>query len=119
MNNVLNDVDFCFCYLNILIAFFNEEEHSSLKHLRTIFERLQYFRLTINVSKCLFEVSEISFLGYLVCSQIIKPTFEKVKLTFDYFFTIEFESKSVNISIERLKSTFLLKEPDFVPLYQR
>jgi len=66
-----------------------------------------------------FSKSEISFLGYLVCSQIIKPTFKKVKLTFDYFFIIEFESKSINISIERLKSTFLPKEPDFVPLYQR
>jgi len=57
--------------------------------LRIIFERLQNNGLTINVSKCLFEVLEISFLGYflvlfIVSNQGIKPTSEKVKAIIDY-----------------------------------
>jgi len=83
MNDILRGLDFCFCYLDdILIASSNEDEH--LKHLRIIFDRLQNNGLTINVSKCLFGVSEIPFLGYLVSNEGIKPTSEKVKAILDY-----------------------------------
>lgn len=68
MNSLLNDLSFVFCYLDdILIASKDEKEH--IAHLRIIFDRLQQAGMTINVSKCLFGQSEISFLGYLVSSQ--------------------------------------------------
>lgn len=83
MNSILSGLDFCFCYLDdILIASYNENEH--INHLHTVFNRLKQFGLTINVSKCLFGKDEISFLGYLVNKEGIKPTTEKVKAIIDY-----------------------------------
>ncbi|XP_070171491.1 uncharacterized protein, partial [Polyergus mexicanus] len=83
MNIILSGLDFCVCYLDdILIASVNEKEHAV--HLHTVFSRLKQFGMTINLSKCLFGKDEISFLGYLVSKQGIKPTSEKIKAIIDY-----------------------------------
>ncbi|XP_039304381.1 uncharacterized protein K02A2.6-like [Solenopsis invicta] len=83
MNSLLSDLDFVFCYLDdILIASKNEQEH--IAHLRIIFDRLLQAGMSINVSKCLFGQKELSFLGYLVSDQAIKPTTEKVKSIIDF-----------------------------------
>lgn len=83
MNIILSGLDFCFCYLDdILIASVNEEEHA--KHLDTLFARLKQFGMTINLSKCLFGQTEVSFLGYLVSNNGIKPSTEKVKAIMDF-----------------------------------
>lgn len=68
MDNVLRELNFTFCYLDdILVASSNEQEH--LQHLDTLFKRLQEYKLTVNVSKCVFGTEEISFLGYSVSSK--------------------------------------------------
>lgn len=72
MNNTLRGLNFTFCYLDdILVASSNEQEH--LQHLDTLFKKLQDYRLTVNVSKCIFGVEEISFLGYSVSCKGIIP----------------------------------------------
>ncbi|GFT24070.1 hypothetical protein TNCV_2063371 [Trichonephila clavipes] len=47
---------------NILIASRDPEEHH--KHLKALFSRLHEYGLSINVSKCVFGVSKIDFLGF-------------------------------------------------------
>jgi len=65
MDNALKRLNFTFCHLDdILVASSNEQEH--LQHPDTLFKRLQDYKLTVNVSKCVFGVEEISFLGYSV-----------------------------------------------------
>lgn len=79
MNTILSGLDFCFCYLDdILIASSDDKEH--IQHLRIIFSRLKQFGLTINISKCLFGLEEVPFLGFLVSRQGIKPGLLKLKL---------------------------------------
>lgn len=83
INSVLFGLDFLFCYLDdILIASSNEAEH--LQHLRLVFQRLSEHGITINVSKSVFGVSEISFLGHLVNAAGCKPLPEKVQAILDY-----------------------------------
>lgn len=78
MDSVLRGLQFCFCYLyNILIASDNPEEHT--EHVLTIPQRLQEHGIKINASKCIFGVSEIPFLDYLVSENGILPLLEKVK----------------------------------------
>lgn len=83
INEVLFGLDFCFAYLDdVLIASKNEQDH--LQHLKLVFERLSKFGLTINVSKCTFGVTEVSFLGHLVDASGCKPLPEKVEVIVNY-----------------------------------
>lgn len=83
MNIILTGLDFCFCYLDdILIASSDEKEH--VQHLRAVFSCLKQYGLTINLSKCLFGLEEIPFLGFLVSKQGIKPLTNKVQAIIDY-----------------------------------
>ncbi|GFX67241.1 transposon Tf2-8 polyprotein [Trichonephila clavipes] len=60
----------------------NAEEHRS--HLRTIFQRLSSYGLKLNISKCVFGVTELIFLGHLITPDGIKPLPDKVQAVLDY-----------------------------------
>ncbi|GFS64945.1 hypothetical protein TNCV_1584401 [Trichonephila clavipes] len=60
----------------------NAEEHRS--HLRTIFQRLSSSGLKLNISKCVFGVTELLFLGHLITPDGIKPLPDKVQAVLDY-----------------------------------
>ncbi|GFU66677.1 retrovirus-related Pol polyprotein from transposon 17.6 [Trichonephila clavipes] len=60
----------------------NAEEHHS--HLRTIFQRLSSYGLKLNISKCVFGVTELIFLGHLITPDGIKPLHDKVQAVLDY-----------------------------------
>ncbi|GFX00375.1 retrovirus-related Pol polyprotein from transposon opus [Trichonephila clavipes] len=60
----------------------NSEEHRS--HLRTIFQRLSSYGLKLNISKCVFGVTELIFLGHLITPDGIKPLPDKVQAVLDY-----------------------------------
>ncbi|GFW69600.1 transposon Ty3-I Gag-Pol polyprotein [Trichonephila clavipes] len=53
------------------------EEHQ--KHLKALFSRLHEYGLSINVSKCVFGVSKIDFLGFHLSEEGIQPLPDKVK----------------------------------------
>ncbi|GFQ79625.1 hypothetical protein TNCT_501881 [Trichonephila clavata] len=83
MNEFLGELRFCYVYLDdILIASESEEEHKT--HVRAIFQKLNEYGLTINVSKCVFGVPEISFLGHLVTKNGTKPLSDKVDPILNY-----------------------------------
>ncbi|GFS56211.1 transposon Tf2-11 polyprotein [Trichonephila clavipes] len=60
----------------------NAEEHRS--HLKTIFQRLSSYGLKLNISKCVFGVTELIFLGHLITPDGIKPLPDKVQAVLDY-----------------------------------
>ncbi|GBM30033.1 Transposon Ty3-G Gag-Pol polyprotein [Araneus ventricosus] len=68
IHEVLRGLDFVFPYLDdILIASKSNQEHEI--HLNLVLERLNIFGLRINISKSVFAVEEIEFLGYLITPQ--------------------------------------------------
>ncbi|GBO39378.1 Uncharacterized protein K02A2.6 [Araneus ventricosus] len=69
IHEVLRGLDFVFPYLDdILIASKSNQEHEI--HLNLVLERLNTFGLRINISKSVFAVKEIKFLGYLITPQV-------------------------------------------------
>ena len=63
INQALRGLDFALAYIDdILIASSNVEEHE--EHLRVVFTRLKEFSLRLNLSKCVSDQNEITFLGY-------------------------------------------------------
>lgn len=70
--------DFVFCYIDdVIIASDTESQHRD--HLELVFERLQEFGLTINLSKCSFGQEKLEYLGYEVSTEGIRPLAEKVQ----------------------------------------
>ncbi len=77
MDSVLRGIDCAFVYLDdILVASRNKEEH--LEHLRSVFKALAAAGMVIQRPKCVFGVSEITFLGHSVSPVGIKPLSERV-----------------------------------------
>jgi len=73
----VSDLNFVFSYLDdILVESSSPVEHEN--HLRIVLDRLQKFHLTLNLNKCKFGVTELTFLGHTINSEGIKPTREKL-----------------------------------------
>ncbi|GFU83139.1 hypothetical protein TNCV_3737501 [Trichonephila clavipes] len=83
MHEVLRGLPFCFVYLDDILCYSeNAEEHRS--HLRTIFQRLSSYGLKLKISKCVFGVTELIFLGHLITPDGIKSLPDKVQVVLDY-----------------------------------
>lgn len=77
MNHVLRGLPFVFNYIDDLrVASKNMEEHK--QHLRILFERLRQYGMQINLNKCAFGKSEVTFLGYVFDKDGIRPSNDKV-----------------------------------------
>lgn len=77
INEVTRDLTFVFVYIDdILVSSNHYQEH--LHHLKILFARLAKYGISINVSKSEFAKNEIDFLGYLVSSQGLSPTAQKI-----------------------------------------
>lgn len=83
MHEVLRGLPFCYVYLDDILVFSKDAaEHK--EHLRIIFERLSAYGLKLNVSKCIFGVTELEFLGHLISPQGVKPLHTKVQAILDF-----------------------------------
>jgi len=77
MDEVVRGLDFCYVYLDdILVASKTVEEH---EHLRRLFQRFEQFGVAINTTKCVFGVSEVSFLGHLISRKGLALSPQKVE----------------------------------------
>lgn len=83
MNEILGDFSFCYVYLDDILIF-SETEEKHRKHVRLVFDRLNKYGLTIQTSKCVFGVPEISFLGHLISQDGTKPLPDKIKPILNY-----------------------------------
>ena len=83
VHNVFRGFDFIFSYLDDnLIASETLEEHK--QQLKSVFDRLAHYGLRINLSKSIFCVQELEFLGYQISPGGIKPLPSKVKALSEY-----------------------------------
>ena len=83
INEVLRGLPFAYGYVDdLLIASRTAEEH--LQHLRLVFERLNEHGILISVSKSVFGVSALDFLGYHVDATGIRPLEQRVQVIRDF-----------------------------------
>lgn len=83
LHSILRHLPFVYSYIDdLLVASSSQQEHES--HLRQLFECLNKHGICINLAKCEFGVSEVSFLGYQITSSGILPLPAKVKAIQDY-----------------------------------
>jgi hypothetical protein len=77
MDDILRDLNFCFAYLEDILAFsWSLEEHK--QHLRALFNQLQRYGIIINPTECVFRAPEVTFLGYKVSAEGSQPLEDRV-----------------------------------------
>lgn len=77
IDGLVRGLDFCFPYIDdILIASRDKVEHE--EHLRILFSRLNENGVVINVQKCTFGQPKVTFIGYSVSGEGLKPLEDKV-----------------------------------------
>ena len=83
IDRVLCGISNTYVYIDdILIASSTPKEH--LRDLKSVFERLASLRIIINLSKCIFGVDQLDFLGHQVTSQGVAPFPDKVAVIRDF-----------------------------------
>lgn len=83
VDEITRGLDFCYPYLDDFLIFSrNMELHKD--HLRQIFSRLRDYGVLININKCVFGVSEVTFLGYQISEHGTRPLETRVKAISDY-----------------------------------
>jgi hypothetical protein len=82
MDDILRGLDFCFAYVDDILVFSRSlEDHE--RHLRANFGRLQTYGILINPAKCVFRISEVTFLGriewpFFRTSPLLRPPVSSV-----------------------------------------
>ena len=83
IDQVCQGLDNTYTYLDdILIASATAEEHE--EHLRSLFQRMAHHGVTINVAKCCFGESSVTFLGHVISESGITPLPDKIRAIIDY-----------------------------------
>lgn len=83
VDEMTRDMDFCYAYLDDFLIFSkNETDH--LEHLGQLFTKMKEYGMLINISKCVFGATEVTFLGYRINAGGIKPLEEKVQAIKDF-----------------------------------
>jgi hypothetical protein len=78
MDEILMDLPLCFAYIDDILVFSETiEEHD--RHLRILFTQLKKYGILLNPAKCVFRVSEVSFLGYKISSHGSQPLPDRVQ----------------------------------------
>jgi cleavage and polyadenylation specificity factor subunit 1 len=78
LDELFRDLDFVYVYIDdILITSAVESSHA--EKVRTVLERLNNAGIVINVAKCQYNCSEVTFLGHTVNAQGILPDPERVE----------------------------------------
>ena len=78
MDKIFNGLPGIFCFVDdILIAGKNKDEHQ--ERLCKVLDRIKDHDIKINKEKCLFQVSEVEYLGFIIDKDGVHKTKEKVK----------------------------------------
>ena len=85
MENVLAELKgvCCFVYIDDIIVY-SKSESAHLVDLRKVFQKLHHASLTLNLKKCHFFKTSLTFLGHQVSSQGISTDPEKLKAIKEY-----------------------------------
>src|SRR5678816_3671622 len=77
IDTILRGLPFAWAYLDdLLVASATLEEHQD--HLRAVFARLNDAGMRLNLSKCVFGTSSLTFLGHTVSPEGVKPLSDRV-----------------------------------------
>ena len=78
LDKLLGDIESVKTYINYILVLSKYRFENHIDHLRIIFVGLRVSVLKVNVSKCIFGLKDIPYLGYLITREGIDPDQNKV-----------------------------------------
>jgi len=76
-DEVLRDLDFCYAYTDdVQVTSTSENEHE--QHLCTLIQCFSKYSVLLNLAKCVFGATEVTFLSYAVSAEGTQPLEEIV-----------------------------------------
>jgi hypothetical protein len=102
--------DFAVCYLDDrLIYSTNKTEHED--HVKNVLERLRQFSLYCKAEKCQFRASEISFLGFIISSDLIGMESDRISTIDDWPTPKSIRDVQVLLGFTNFYQRFIRKYP--------
>lgn len=83
MHQVLRGIDNCFCFVDDILIY-SEEENQHKILLKQVLDRLKQYGVMLNLEKCEFGKQNTKYLGYEVSSNGIKPIQERTEAISKY-----------------------------------
>ena len=83
LDELLGDIKNFKTYTNRVLVLSKKIFSKYIEHLRIIFFRLRATRLKVNATKYSFRLKEITYLGYVITWEGIKPDMKKVQEIMD------------------------------------
>ena len=74
---------FCTAYLNDILIYSNSL-HEHRGHVKIISERLKSASLFLNVTKCEFHITKVSYLGFIISTHSVKMDLAKIKTILEW-----------------------------------
>ncbi len=89
INNILHEHlnKFCTAYLNNILIYFNNELKHEI-HVKLILQKLQEANFQMNIIKCKFHVTQVSYLELIIIIEEIKMNFFKINIIVNWFILI-------------------------------
>jgi hypothetical protein len=78
MSSLVSDLEYCRAYIDDLLILTAGSWDEHLKHLDTVFQRLNDAGLKVNAKKSFFGKSELEYLGYWITRKGIQPLLKKI-----------------------------------------
>lgn len=118
MDEIVRGLDFVFVYIDdVLITSKSEDEHND--HLRQLFQRLSDYGLNIKLSKCVFGVESLNFLGHLISINGILPSEERVNVIVNFPRPISIKQTQRFVGMIQFYNRFIPKLAQMLcPLYE-
>lgn len=83
IDEVVRGLTFCFGYVDDLLIY-SSDSTTHTEHLRILFERLHQYGVIVNPAKCVFGVTEVSFLGYKISANGTQPPEDRIQALRDF-----------------------------------
>lgn len=78
MDKIFSNISCVFTYIDDILIF-SDDEASHLNDIESVFRVLNDNNLKISISKCIFNVSQLEFLGYNISIRGLEPSAKKVE----------------------------------------
>lgn len=123
MEQILLDLPQCACYLDDIIICGKDQKECE-RNVIVVLERLKKYNVKVNLEKCMFNKTEVEFLGFRLSKEGIKPSSSKIKAIQEaptptnltqlrsYLGLLNYYNKFIPMSSELLKPLYNLERKD-------
>ena len=79
----MRGLTFTQCYVDDIMVH-SSDAQTHLDHLQVVFGRLRTYNLKLNIAKCVFSATSVTYLGHLLSADGVRPSLDLIKAVKDF-----------------------------------